>query len=115
MPRPAPRPTPVGAWGAGDGAAGAFARGSARAWDYSAGTARAVTLSVVRATIAGHVLAVIACVFGVLCFEHLDRTVALAVIGVATAIGLIASARRVPLALWWTLGIVIGGALGRWS
>jgi hypothetical protein len=98
-----------------DSAAGALARGSARAWDYSTGTARAVTLSVVRATVAGHVLAVIACVFGVLCFEHLDHTVAVAVVAVAAAIGLIASARRVPLALWWTLGVVIGGALGRWS
>ncbi|HEY5165253.1 MAG TPA: hypothetical protein VIJ44_04810 [Acidimicrobiia bacterium] len=68
-----------------------------------------------RATVAGHVLAVVACVFAVLCFEHLDHTVALAVVAVAAAIGLIASARRVPLALWWTLGMVIGGALGRWS
>ncbi|HEY5077250.1 MAG TPA: hypothetical protein VIJ48_07090 [Acidimicrobiia bacterium] len=68
-----------------------------------------------RATVAGHVLAVIACVFGVLCFEHLDHAVAGAVVAGAAAIGLVASTRRVPLALWWTLGVVIGGALGRWS
>ena len=31
------------------------------------------------------------------------------------AVGLVAAVRRVPLALWWTLGVVIGGVLGRWS
>ncbi len=34
---------------------------------------------------------------------------------VLAALGLIAVVRRVPLALWCTLGVVFGGALGRWS
>jgi hypothetical protein len=58
---------------------------------------------------------VLGCTFAVLAFEHSSSSVALGVVVVATAVGLFALARRVPLAVWWTLGVMIGGALGRWS
>jgi hypothetical protein len=29
--------------------------------------------------------------------------------------GLIAAARRLPVAMWWTVGVAVGAALGRWS
>jgi len=69
----------------------------------------------VAATFFGQLLAVLACTLAVLSFERFDASTALGVVLAATAIGVIASARRIPLALWWTVGVVIGGALGRWS
>ena len=74
-----------------------------------------MTLSTVSATLVGHLLAVLGCAFIVLTFEHATSSVALGVVFVATAAGLLALARRVPLAVWWILGVVIGGALGLWS
>jgi methyl coenzyme M reductase subunit C-like uncharacterized protein (methanogenesis marker protein 7) len=74
-----------------------------------------MTLSSVRTTLVGHLLAVLGCAIAVLAFEHAAAYVAEGVVAVGAAAGLIALARRVPLAVWWTLGVVVGGALGRWS
>jgi hypothetical protein len=110
-------PYPVAVWDAGDRVRAAPrvepARPSARAWRYS--PELGMTLSSVRTTLVGHLLAVFGCAFAVLAFEHATLRVAEGVVVVAAAVGLIALARRVPLAVWWTLGVVIGGALGRWS
>ena len=87
----------------------------ARAWRH-AGAARGYwTRSSVPATLLGQLLAVVACALAVRAFEQFDRTVALEIVGGAAAVGLIAALRRVPLALWLTIGVVIGGLLGRWS
>ncbi len=50
-----------------------------------------------------------------LAFVRFDAVTAFAVVGVMVVLGLIAAARRVPVALWWTVGAVLGGLLGRWS
>ena len=86
-----------------------------RAWRYSPGAELGLTLSSVRTTLVGHLLAVLGCAFMVLAFEHASALIAEGVVVVAAAAGLVALVRRVPLAVWWTLGVVIGGALGRWS
>ena len=88
---------------------------SARAWRYSPGPELGLTLNSVRTTLVGHLLAVLGCAFMVLAFEHASALIAEGVVVVAAAAGLVALVRRVPLAVWWTLGVVIGGALGRWS
>jgi hypothetical protein len=69
----------------------------------------------VLVTLLGLLFSVIGCVLAVLAFERLAPTVAFGVVGAMTAVGLVAAAYRVPVALWWTIGVVIGGALGRWS
>jgi len=100
---------------AGDSVAAEPAPPSSRAWRYSPGPELGMTLRTVRTTLVGHLLAVLGCTFAVLAFEHATLRIAEGVVVVAAAVGLIALARRVPLAVWWTLGVVIGGALGRWS
>ena len=86
-----------------------------RAWSVARATRRYWTRSSVPATLAGQLLAVVACALAVRAFEQFDHTVALEVVGGVAAVGLLASLRRVPLALWLTLGVVVGGVLGRWS
>ncbi len=66
-------------------------------------------------TIFGLLLAVVASGGAVLAFEDLSARVALAIVGVMVVVGVTATAKRVPAALWWTMGAVIGGALGHWS
>jgi hypothetical protein len=86
-----------------------------RVWRYSRRRELGMSLSTVRATLLGHLVAVLGCAFAVIAFEQASSSVAVAVVVVAMAVGLTALARRVPLAIWWTLGVVIGAALGRWS
>ncbi len=88
---------------------------SPRVWRHARARELGTSLGTVRATLVGHLVAVLACAFAVLAFEHASSSVAVAVVVVAMAAGVTALARRVPLAVWWTLGVVIGGALGRWS
>jgi hypothetical protein len=107
--------SPVVVWGAGDRAGGETVPAPSRVWRYSRGRELVMTLSTVRATLVGHLVAVLGCTFAVIAFERTSSSVAVGVVIVATAVGLTALARRVPLAVWWTLGVVIGGALGRWS
>jgi len=113
-----PRPTapgpPVLVWGA-DRAVTEAVPASPRVWRYSRRRELGLSLSTVRATLVGHLVAVLGCAFAVIAFEQASSAVAVTVVVVAMAVGLTALARRVPLAIWWTLGVVIGGALGRWS
>jgi len=69
----------------------------------------------VLVTLLGLLCSVGGCVLAVLAFERLEPGVAFGIVGAMVAAGLIAAARRVPVALWWTIGVLIGGALGRWS
>jgi hypothetical protein len=92
-----------------------FPAAPARVWSHAGAARRAWTRSTVPATIVGQLLAVIACALAVRAFEQFDHTVALEIVGGTAAVGLIAALRRVPLALWLTVGVVVGGVLGRWS
>jgi hypothetical protein len=107
--------SPVAVWGAADRAAAEPVAASSRVRRYSPGRELSMTLSTVQTTLVGHLLAVLGCTFAVFAFEHSSSSVAAGVVLAATAMGLFALARRVPLAVWWTLGVVIGGALGLWS
>jgi hypothetical protein len=112
--RPATPESRVVQWSAAT-AADELLPASARAGRYSPGSEHATTVGTVRATLFGHLLAVLGCALAVLAFERLDSNVALGVVIAATAAGMVAVARRVPLAVWLTLGVVVGGVLGRWS
>lgn len=113
--RPTSPGPPVVQWGAADGAGDELLPKSARAGRYSPGSEHATTLGTLGATLFGHLLAVLGCALAVLAFERLDSNVALGIVIAASAAGVIAVARRVPLAVWLTLGVVVGGVLGRWS
>jgi len=69
----------------------------------------------VLVTLLGLFLAALASAVAVVAFERLGSSVALGIVGVMTLGGVIAATRRVPTALWWTIGAVIGGALGHFS
>ena len=71
--------------------------------------------SAVLATLLGQVLAAVACVIALLAYMHLGPNTAIAIVGVLAIAGAVAAWRRVPLALWWMLGLVLGAAVGRWS
>lgn len=86
-----------------------------REWRHSRDTRWRQTRDAVPATVFGQFLAVLACTLAVVAFERFATTVALEVVAAAAAVGLLAAARRIPLALWWTFGVVLGGVLGRWS
>jgi hypothetical protein len=102
---PAPAPGPqVVVWARGDGAL------DDRVPAVASSTRRSVLMAAV-----GQSLAVVGVLLGVLCYHLLAVNIATGVVIVVAALGLVAKARRVPFALWCTLGIVIGGALGRWS
>jgi len=116
VPRPAdPRPVrtapPVGAWVSAQPTPTEFIppgfHSSDLGWQLSQ--------SPVLVTIFGLLLAVVASAAAVLSFEELSATAAFAVVGVMVLGGLAATAKRIPAALWWTVGALIGGALGRWS
>jgi hypothetical protein len=113
--RPTVAGSPVVVLGAGDRVGSEAVPASPRVWRYSRGRELGMSLSTVRATLVGHLVAVIGCAFAVIAFERASSAIAVAVVVVAIASGLTALARRVPLAIWWTLGVVIGAALGRWS
>jgi len=92
-----------------------FTPARARGWGRVRALRGSWTQSTVPATLVGQLLAVVACALAVRAFEQFDRTVALEIVGGAAVVGLIAALRRVPLALWLTVGVVVGGVLGRWS
>jgi hypothetical protein len=113
LPTPAPPALapPVGAWGNSGATPTEFIPPGLRA---GSGTWR-FRQSAVLVTLFGLLLAAVAATVAIIAYEHLSAAAALAVVGVMTAGGVIAAARRVPTALWWTIGAVIGGALGHWS
>lgn len=63
----------------------------------------------------GYVLGLICCVAAIFVFQRLGSGVASAIIAGLVIGGAIATARRLPLALWWTLGFAIGGLIARLS
>ena len=63
----------------------------------------------------GYVVGLACCVAAIFAFQWLDRAVATAIIFGFVLGGVLATARRFPLALWWTLGFAIGGVLARLS
>jgi hypothetical protein len=102
---------PVGAWGSTRPTPTEFLppglRGDDGGWSLGQ--------SAVLVTIFGLVLAVVSSAAAVLAFEELSSTVAFAIVGVMVLAGLVATAKRVPTALWFTVGAAVGGILGRWS
>ena len=63
----------------------------------------------------GYVVGLACCVAAIFAFQRLDQAVATAItLGLVLGCAL-ATTRRVPLALWWTLGFAIGGVLARLS
>lgn len=93
----------------------AGAAGTEREWRYSPDSIWRQTRNAVPATVFGQFLAVLACTLSVVAFERFDTTVALELVAAGAVVGVLAAARRIPLALWWTFGVVLGGVLGRWS
>jgi hypothetical protein len=63
----------------------------------------------------GYVVGLACCVAAIFAFQLLDRAIATAIIAGVVLGGALATTRRVPLALWWTLGFAIGGVLARLS
>jgi hypothetical protein len=82
---------------------------------HRAGSGWRLSQSAVLVTIFGLLLAATAAAVAVLAFERLSTGVALGIVGIMGVGGLVAATRRVPTAMWWTIGALIGGALGRWS
>ena len=64
---------------------------------------------------AAQMLAASSCVFAIILFEHLNHIVALAIFLALTIAGIVGIVRHIPLARWWTLGLVIAGLLVRFS
>ena len=101
-PAPAPAPTPV----------------TTRWWEVSpppppVATGREIWRIALEAM--GYLLGLVCCVAAIFAFQWLDRTLAAAIVGALVIGGAIATARRLPLALWWTLGFAIGGLIARLS
>lgn len=71
--------------------------------------------SAVLVTILGLLLAVVSAAVAVFAFERLSSSTAFVIVGIMVLAGLGATAKRVPTALWFTVGAAIGGILGRWS
>jgi hypothetical protein len=63
----------------------------------------------------GYVVGLACCVAAIFTFQRLDQAVATAITFGLVLGGALATTRRVPLALWWTLGFAIGGVLARLS
>ncbi len=59
----------------------------------------------------GYVVGLACCVVAIFAFQRLDHLIATAIIGGFVLGGALATTRRFPLALWWTLGFAIGGVL----
>lgn len=66
-------------------------------------------------TIAGQAVAVFACVLALVAAVQLSVTSSLVLVGVLAAAGAVATVRRLPFAGWWTVGLLLGFALGRIS
>ena len=67
------------------------------------------------AAVAGPVVEMVACGLTVFAFVELHEPVAVAAAVVMGLAGVVAASRRVPLSLWWTIGVVLGAALVRLS
>jgi hypothetical protein len=63
----------------------------------------------------GYMLFFVCAFAAIVLFQRLDRTFALVLVLAFVIGGAIATFRRVPLALWWTLGFMIGGVIARLS
>ena len=63
----------------------------------------------------GYLVGLVCCVAAILAFQRLDRAVASVIIAGLVLVGAVATMRRFPLALWWTLGFAIGGVIARLS
>jgi len=61
---------------------------------------------------ASQAIGVAGCIVAIILLAVLGRTLALVLIGVLGVAGIVAAARRVPMASSWTIGLVIGVALG---
>jgi hypothetical protein len=103
------------AWGGAQDAATEGVSAPQREWRYSPDSMWRQTRAAVPATVFGQFLAVLACTLAVVAFEQFDATVAVELVAAGALVGVLAAARRVPLALWWTFGVLLGGVLGRWS
>jgi hypothetical protein len=69
----------------------------------------------VRMTALGQFLSVLGCAGAVLAFVVLGANVASALVVVLLVAGVTAISRHRSLAWWWTLGVLAGGLLGRFS
>jgi len=111
-PRPGPPPVETIVWGGGNSdliPAAAPARPHPTSIDW-----RPRNIDI-RLTLFGQLLAAFTCALAVIAFERFDTMVASVVVLALVAVGVLASVRRLPLAFWWTLGLVVGGVLGRFS
>jgi hypothetical protein len=63
----------------------------------------------------GYVVGLACCVAAIFAFQRLDDALATALITGFVLVGALATTRRFPLALWWTVGFAIGGVLARLS
>ncbi len=93
-----------------------------RAWDVAPSRParrddRAVARDLVRVALeaGGYAVGLAASVTAIFLFQHLDQVAATAIVFALAAGGMIATMRRLPLALWWTLGFAIGGLIARFS
>jgi hypothetical protein len=78
-------------------------------------TDRRLRQSAVLVTLLGLFLAVVACVLAVIVFERFDKGIAFGIVSGMALVGVLAAARRVPAALWWSSGAVIGALLALFS
>jgi hypothetical protein len=67
------------------------------------------------ATIVAQLLAVAGCAAGVFAFLLLGSIAASIVVAAGLAVGIIGISRHWTFARWWTLGLLVGGLLGRFS
>jgi hypothetical protein len=114
-PRPAAPGAQVAAWQDTGVARETVTPAPARDWWHAIGPERRLKTSALRATLFGQLLGVITCVVSIFAFMRFERVVAYTVVSAMILVGAIAAARRVPLALWWTFGAVLGAVLGMWS
>jgi hypothetical protein len=68
-----------------------------------------------RATIVGQGLTVAGCAIAVFAFLWLSSIAASAVVVAGLAVGALGIRRHWTFARWWTLGVLVGGLLGRFS
>jgi hypothetical protein len=69
----------------------------------------------VRMSVLGQLLGVAGCAAAVLAFISLSTLPAFAVVLVALAVGVAGIVGRRAFAWWWTIGVVVGALLGRFS
>ena len=87
-------------------------------WQYATTRRRRsewLSRSAVWTTLSGQLLATLGCVLAVVIVEQLGTTVGFGIVVAMAVLGALGAARRIPLSVWWTVGVVVGGALGRWS